>query len=103
MAFAKTRTRHIYYNNGDNNGNKNGAGGGGTDDGSGRGGNSGNGDSGGDDPSGDGQAGGHFQQIIDHNRQAAEWAKVRGQQTSSTWQTWKPPTLPMWSCHYMDA
>lgn len=84
MDFARTRTRHIYYNDGDNNGNENGAGGGGAGDGSGSGGGGGNGDSGGGGPSGDGQGGTRSQQIIDHNTRAAKRAKYSGQQASST-------------------
>ena len=67
--FARTRTRHIYYNDGDNNGDK-------------------NGDSRDGGPSGDGQGGRRSQQIIDRDaraaKRAAKRAKDSGPQASST-------------------
>ena len=65
MDFARTRTRHIYYNDGDNNGDENGDGGGGGS-------------------SDVGQGGRRSQRIIDRNARAAKRAKVSSQQASST-------------------
>ena len=66
---ARTHTKHLYYDNGDNNGNK-------------------NGDSRGAGPSGDGQGGRHSRQKIDRDaraaRRAAERAKDSGHQAGST-------------------
>jgi hypothetical protein len=65
MDFARTHTRHIYYNDVDNNGDK-------------------NRDSGGGGPSGDGQGGRRSQQKIDCDARAPKRAKYRGQQAAES-------------------
>jgi hypothetical protein len=76
MDFARTRTRDIYYNDGDNNGDE-------------------NGDSGGGGPSGDGQGGRRSQQKIDRDARDAKRAKYRGQQGNSTAESEAPDIADM--------